>query len=84
MKPLLLALPGNTEFAACLLPLLGADLGVLAVRAFPDGESYVRIDSPVANREVVLLCTPNSPDAKVLPLLFTAATHASSGPPVSG
>ena len=79
MKPLLLTLPGNGEFAARLLPLLGAEMGVLAVRAFPDGESYVRIDSPVADREVVLLCTLDRPDAKVLPLLFTARTARELG-----
>lgn len=72
MNPLLFALPGNDDFAARLLPLLPCDPGVLTVRQFPDGESYVRLDTPVTAREVMLLCTLDRPDAKLLPLLFAA------------
>jgi ribose-phosphate pyrophosphokinase len=42
----------------------------LAVRRFPDGESYVRLGSAVAGRDVVLACGLDRPDPKVIPLLF--------------
>ncbi len=44
----------------------------LALHTFPDGETLVRIDAPVAGRRVVLAARLDRPDAKVLPLLFAA------------
>lgn len=79
MKPLLFALPRNAALAATLAPPLDADAAVYVLRQFPDGESYVRIDSPVAGREVILLCTLERPDAKLLPLLFIARTARELG-----
>ncbi len=79
MKPLLFALPGNTHLADSLVSQLDAERGTLTLREFPDGESYVRIDSPVAGREVVLLCTLDRPNAKLLPLLFLARTARELG-----
>jgi ribose-phosphate pyrophosphokinase len=79
VSPLLLALPGNAELATRLVPLLHAEMGVLTVRRFPDGESYVRLDSPVAGRQVILLCTLDRADAKLLPLLFAANTARELG-----
>lgn len=72
MKPLLFAMPGNEEFTNHLTSILGADLGLLETRVFPDCESYVRLGSDVQNRSVVLVCTLDRPNAKTLPLLFTA------------
>ena len=71
-KPLLFALPGNEAFTTALAGHLDADVGALEVRRFPDGESYVRLDSDVAGREVVLVCSLHEPDAKFLPLVFAA------------
>ena len=72
MKPLLFAMPGNEAFANRLTSILGADLGVLDTRAFPDGETYMRLDSDVEGRSIVLVCTLDRPNAKTLPLLFAA------------
>lgn len=72
MKPLVLALPQNESLAAALAAGLNAEIGALTVRRFPDGESYVRLDTAVAGREVVLACTLDRPDDKVLALLFAA------------
>ena len=79
MNPLLLALPDNENFASALVRELSAELGVLVLRQFPDDESYVRIDSPVAGREVILLSTLDRPNAKLLPLLFVARTARELG-----
>jgi ribose-phosphate pyrophosphokinase len=74
MTPLLLALPGNDALAARLGGLLKADIALTEQRHFPDGESYVRIVTPVAGRSVALICTLDRPDGKFLPLMFAAAT----------
>ena len=68
------ALPGNERLANALAIHLAAEAGRLTVRRFPDGETYVRIETPVAGRDVILVCTLHRPDDKVLPLLFLAAT----------
>lgn len=72
MKPLVFAMPGNEAFGARLVTLLGADLGVLETREFPDSETYVRLANDVEGRSIVLVCTLDHPNAKTLPLLFAA------------
>jgi len=71
--PLLVALPGNELLAARLAALCGAEIASAQFRRFPDEESYVRIDTAVSGRSVVLVCTLDRPDGKFLPLAFAAA-----------
>jgi len=52
---------------------LDAELGQVATRRFPDGESYVRIESDVKECEVILLASLADPDDKILQVLYTAA-----------
>ena len=79
MKPLLFALPGNEALCAALARELEGETGHMTVRRFPDGESYLRIETPVAGRDVVLCCTLQKPDTKILPLVFAAATAKELG-----
>lgn len=72
MKPLLFAMPGNDDFTNRLVMHLGADLGVIETRDFPDGETYVRFGCDVQGRSIVLVCTLDRPNSKTLPLLFAA------------
>jgi ribose-phosphate pyrophosphokinase len=65
--------------AATLARLTGAELGRLEHRRFPDGETYLRLLSEVAGREVVLVATLVDPDRKVLPLIFAARTARELG-----
>lgn len=78
MTPLLLALPGDA-LAHRFAETLHAEMGQMELRSFPDGETYVRIDSPVAGREVVIVCSLHQPDSKVMPLLLLAATARDLG-----
>jgi ribose-phosphate pyrophosphokinase len=79
VTPLCLALPGNEALATAIVTAIGAEPGRLVVRRFPDGESYVRIESAVAGRDVVLACTLDRPDAKLIPLVLVAATAKDLG-----
>lgn len=74
-----LPLPGNEPMAASLAGALGAPLGGLETRRFPDGESYVRLLSDVAGREVILVCTLAAPDEQFLRLVFAARTARELG-----
>ncbi len=79
MKPLVLGLPHNERLVQSLVTLLEGDAGTLTVRQFPDGESYVRVESDVRGRTVVLACGLDRPDAKVLPLYLAARTLRDQG-----
>lgn len=79
MKPVILALPENEQFATGLAAKLQAEVGRMTVRRFPDGESYVRIESPVDGRNVALACGLHDPDSKIPALLFAASTARELG-----
>ncbi len=79
MPSVVLSVPGSEAAAEKLRTSLDAEAGTAFVRHFPDGEIYVRIDSPVAGRDVVLVCGLDRPADKILPLLFLAATAKDLG-----
>jgi len=74
MNPLLIAMPGHDDLARRLAVLLPADDGEIAMRRFPDGESYVRVESNVYDRDVVVLSALDRPDDKIVPLLLVLRT----------
>jgi ribose-phosphate pyrophosphokinase len=73
MRPLLIALPGNNQLVEGLATALDADIGRVAIRRFPDEETYLRFETPLSGRSLILLCTLDRPDNKFLPLMFAAA-----------
>ena len=91
MTTLLLALPGNERSADLIERALvagrddgraappPAERGTFTLRRFPDGETYVRVETPIRDRDVVLVCTLDRPDDKLLPLLFLGATARDLG-----
>ncbi len=74
MKELLLSLSGNEVIANSLGACLELEQAEFELRRFPDGESYVRIDSPVSGRKVIVVCGLERPDEKLLPLYFCVQT----------
>ena len=72
MSRLIMPLPGNEPFAAQLAAALGAELGAIETRHFPDGESYVRLHGDPSGRAVDLVCSLAQPDRQFLPLVFAA------------
>lgn len=77
--PLLIPLPGNEPMAQRVAERLDGEIGRLELRAFPDEETYLRILSGVTSRNVILLCTLDRPNPKLLPLLFAASTARELG-----
>lgn len=70
----LYAMPGNEAFADQLAHHTGMPRSELQVHRFPDGESLVRVTPPAAGEDVMIVCTLDGPDAKVVPLMMAAAT----------
>ena len=76
---LVTAMPGNTTLARALTQTLDAKFVELELHAFPDGESYLRFPCEVTGRMLVVVCTLNLPNEKMVPLLFAAATARDLG-----
>src|SRR5690349_13405832 len=79
MSPIFFSLPGNELLASRLAVLAHGAIGALETRQFPDGETYLRFVDELKDREVVLVCTLDRPDAKIAPLLFAAETARELG-----
>jgi ribose-phosphate pyrophosphokinase len=68
--PLLISTPGNEKLTESLAAGLQGEIGQLEIRRFPDEETYLRfLDSPT-DRKIIVVCTLNHPDNKILPLLL--------------
>ncbi|WP_395021331.1 ribose-phosphate pyrophosphokinase [Dongia sp.] len=76
---LLMPMPGNEEMTSRLGAVLGADVGILETRRFPDGEAYLRLRTDVSGRSLAIVCTLDRPDEKFLPLSFAASTARDLG-----
>lgn len=74
MDTILFSLPQNNPLASTLADKLKTEIGLAEVRHFPDGETYVRIDSDVKNKTIILVCSLDHPNSKILPLLFMTQT----------
>lgn len=79
MRPVLLPFPDDRTLAAEVASRIGARVGRLEWRHFPDGESLVAVDDDVASADVVLFASLNDPDHKALPLRFAAQTARELG-----
>lgn len=74
MKPIIFALPGSEAFGQRFAQSLEVDTGEVAVRRFPDGESWVRVLSNCAERDAIVVADLNRPDSKICQLVFLAQT----------
>jgi ribose-phosphate pyrophosphokinase len=72
-QPIIFALEPH-NILAILCQKLGAIAGQIDTRDFPDGESYLRIETPVTNQHCIILADLSRPNNKYLPLVFLAAT----------
>lgn len=70
----MLALPGNELTANHIARQIHASMGLLELRHFPDGETYVKVNTDVKGKDVIIVCTLARPDNHFLPLYFTAKT----------
>lgn len=74
MNTIIFALSGNETLAASIAGQLRIEKGDAVVRHFPDDETFVRVDTDVKEKDVLLVCTLDRPDKKLLPLYFLSQT----------
>src|SRR5574337_291684 len=70
----LFSLTNNEALIQTLSSQLTLEIGHLEIRNFPDGENYIRIGSNVKNQDVLLVCSLEHPNDKILSLMFIAKT----------
>ncbi len=75
----LFSYPGNEKLAALLVEKAGYDFGAMTVRHFPDGESFVKLEADVKDKDIILLCSLDRPDEKAMALMFFAQTARQLG-----
>ena len=76
---ILFALPGNESMVDTMAKRYNVSKGEATIRNFPDGETYIRIHSDVKGKKVVMVCTLDHPDTKLLPLYFLSNTAMELG-----
>lgn len=69
----------SDEICKRLAETIGAEVGKLERRQFPDGETYLRFHTDVSDRTVIFVCMLDHPDRKTLPLIFAAQTARELG-----
>ncbi len=78
MRPVLFNLnigePLHYPLYSGLCNVLHAIEGQFSSRQFPDGETYLRVETPVAGQHCIILANLVDPDAHYLPLVFLAET----------
>lgn len=79
MNGVVLALPESASLGRRVSELAAMPLGVVESRRFPDDETYLRIGAECAGKSVVLVCTLDRPDRKLLPLVFLAEAARAMG-----
>lgn len=79
MKPLVIPLACAGSLARKLVAALDGELGELETRRFPDEEIYLRLKTNPKDRSVIVVCTLDRPDDKVLPLLFLSGAARDLG-----
>ncbi|QRN04613.1 ribose-phosphate diphosphokinase [Legionella sp. MW5194] len=79
MKPILFSLFNASAINKRLTDALQIEVGDVMLHRFPDSEWYVKINSRINNRELIVVDSLNQPDEKILPLLFFAKTAKELG-----
>jgi ribose-phosphate pyrophosphokinase len=79
MRPLVFHFPDDERLAQKLTASLDVEVGGLEWHRFPDRESLITLHGDCTGRDVIVVCTLTDPDAKSLPLYFSAVTARDLG-----
>ncbi len=79
MTPLVFDFPTSSPLGKNVREKIGGDEGKVSVQPFPDGESLLRVESPVEGREVIINATLFHPNDWFLNLLFLADALKAQG-----
>ncbi|AHE66854.1 ribose-phosphate pyrophosphokinase [Legionella oakridgensis ATCC 33761 = DSM 21215] len=78
MKPILFSFEPS-ELSRKLIGHLDVEQGDVTLHRFPDKECYLKINSEIKNRNIIVVNSLSQPDEKIVPLLFFAKTAKELG-----
>ncbi len=76
---IIFAFPQYQKLAETLAQKNNYELGSLIIRHFPDNESYIKLESNVVGKKVILVCGLENADQKIMALMFFAKTAKELG-----
>ena len=79
MNRIIFALPGNEIIANNISEKMNITMGNFILRQFPDQETYIRLLTDVAEKEVIVIDSLYQPDTKLLTLYFLSKLLKDSG-----
>ena len=79
MTSILVPSIGGEALTSGLSAALQIDVASVTRRSFPDGETYVRLETDLEGASVAIVGSLNDPDPKLLPLIFMANTARELG-----
>jgi ribose-phosphate pyrophosphokinase len=71
--------PNYERLAKNLVAKNNFELGSLTFKHFPEQESYIKLNSSVKNKEVILICGLENADQKIMALMFFSKTTKDLG-----
>lgn len=74
MKPIIFTVFGNKKFSEKIAKVCDLEIGDITLHQFPDEETFVKINSEVKGRKIILFASLDHPNQKLLPLLFITRT----------
>jgi len=74
LKSLIFSHEASPDFFKTISKQLDGEIGDLVSHVFPDGESYIRINSECTDREAIIISNFHEPNSKFLPLIFLCET----------
>lgn len=79
MKPLLFSIFDRHPLVNLIAEQMDIEIGVINRRDFPDGETYIKFENSLQNKDIIILDSLDRPNQKILPLLFIAETAKELG-----
>lgn len=80
MKPILFSLlDSNKMLTEKISENCNFEIGSLALHQFPDEETYIKINSDIKDRKIILFASLDHPNKKTLPLVFISQTMRELG-----
>lgn len=79
MSTMILSLESDGSFTQSLAAHLTVPVGQVSTRSFPDGETFLQIESDLQGADIIVVESLANPNSKILPLLFLAKTARALG-----
>jgi len=79
MKPILFDFPNSSLLGATLRENINGEEGKIVIHPFPDGETYLRVQNMVKDRDIIIHSTLFDPNPWILNLLFLADSLRAQG-----